>query len=38
MTDARTLLEVSNLVKHYPVRGGVLRRTVGTVQDRKSVV
>jgi peptide/nickel transport system ATP-binding protein/oligopeptide transport system ATP-binding protein len=31
MTDARALLEVSDLVKHYPVRGGVLRRVVGTV-------
>ena len=31
MTDARVLLEVSNLVKHYPVRGGILRRAVGTV-------
>jgi peptide/nickel transport system ATP-binding protein/oligopeptide transport system ATP-binding protein len=31
MTDARALLEVSDLVKQYPVRGGVLRRKVGTV-------
>jgi oligopeptide transport system ATP-binding protein len=31
MTDARALLEVSDLIKHYPVRGGVLRRKVGTV-------
>src|ERR1700686_775585 len=31
MTGARVLLEVSDLVKHYPVRGGVLRRVVGTV-------
>src|SRR5450755_2024209 len=31
MTDARVLLEVSDLVKHYPVRGGILRRAVGTV-------
>jgi oligopeptide/dipeptide ABC transporter ATP-binding protein len=31
MTDARVLLEVSDLVKHYPVRGGVLRRVTGTV-------
>jgi len=31
MTDTRTLLEVSDLVKHYPVRGGVLRRKIGTV-------
>jgi oligopeptide/dipeptide ABC transporter ATP-binding protein len=32
MTGARVLLEISNLVKHYPVRGGVLRRVTGTVQ------
>jgi peptide/nickel transport system ATP-binding protein/oligopeptide transport system ATP-binding protein len=31
MTEARPLLEVSDLVKHYAVRGGVLRRRVGTV-------
>jgi oligopeptide transport system ATP-binding protein len=31
MTDARTLLEVSDLVKQYPVRGGILRRKIGTV-------
>jgi peptide/nickel transport system ATP-binding protein/oligopeptide transport system ATP-binding protein len=31
MTDARALLEVSDLVKHYAVRGGVLRRRLGTV-------
>jgi peptide/nickel transport system ATP-binding protein/oligopeptide transport system ATP-binding protein len=31
MTDARPLLEVSDLVKHYPVRSGLLRRKVGTV-------
>jgi oligopeptide transport system ATP-binding protein len=31
MTDARALLEVSDLIKHYPVRGGVLRRKIGTV-------
>src|SRR5471030_2419317 len=31
MTDMRALLEVSNLVKQYPVRGGILRRKVGTV-------
>jgi oligopeptide transport system ATP-binding protein len=31
MTDAPALLEVSDLVKHYAVRGGVLRRKVGTV-------
>ena len=31
MTDATPLLEVTDLVKHYAVRGGVLRRRVGTV-------
>jgi oligopeptide transport system ATP-binding protein len=31
MTDAGALLEVSGLTKYYPVRGGVLRRKVGTV-------
>jgi oligopeptide transport system ATP-binding protein len=32
MTEApRALLEVSNLVKQYPVRGGILRRKIGTV-------
>jgi oligopeptide transport system ATP-binding protein len=31
MTDPRALLEVSDLIKHYPVRGGILRRKVGTV-------
>ncbi|QWG18851.1 dipeptide ABC transporter ATP-binding protein [Bradyrhizobium sediminis] len=31
MTDARPLLEVTDLVKHYAVRGGILRRRVGTV-------
>jgi oligopeptide/dipeptide ABC transporter ATP-binding protein len=31
MTEASPLLEVTNLVKHYPVRAGVLRRAVGTV-------
>jgi oligopeptide/dipeptide ABC transporter ATP-binding protein len=31
MTEARPLLEVSDLVKHYPVRSGILRRAVGTV-------
>jgi peptide/nickel transport system ATP-binding protein/oligopeptide transport system ATP-binding protein len=29
--EARPLLEVNDLVKHYPVRGGVLRRRIGTV-------
>ena len=31
MTETRALLEVSDLVKHYPVRSGILRRSVGTV-------
>ena len=31
MTGARALLEVSNLVKQYPVRSGILRRAVGIV-------
>ncbi len=31
MTEARVLLEVSDLKKHYPVRSGILRRAVGTV-------
>src|SRR4030088_1042002 len=31
MTEARALLEVSDLVKHYPVRSRILRRKVGTV-------
>ena len=31
MSEAGPLLEVTDLVKHYAVRGGVLRRRVGTV-------
>ena len=31
MTGARPLLEVTDLIKHYAVRGGILRRRVGTV-------
>ena len=31
MTDVNPLLEVTDLVKHYAVRGGVLRRRIGTV-------
>jgi peptide/nickel transport system ATP-binding protein len=31
MSETGPLLEVKDLVKHYPVRGGVLRRQVGTV-------
>ncbi len=31
MTEARVLLEVTDMKKHYPVRSGILRRAVGTV-------
>ena len=31
MREGHPLLEVTNLVKHYPMRSGVLRRRVGTV-------
>src|SRR5271166_2909119 len=31
MTETRAVLEVDDLIKHYPVRAGVLRRKVGTV-------
>src|SRR5258705_3834540 len=31
MTEQHPLLEVTDLVKHYAVRGGVLRRRIGTV-------
>jgi peptide/nickel transport system ATP-binding protein/oligopeptide transport system ATP-binding protein len=31
MTEPRALLEVTDLVKHYPVRAGILRRAAGTV-------
>src|SRR5664279_2769562 len=31
MTDTPALLELTDLVKHYPVRSGILRRAVGTV-------
>ncbi len=31
MTTASPLLEVSDLVKHYPLRGGLFRRRAGTV-------
>ncbi len=30
--DARTLIKVNNLVKHFPVRGGLLQRTVAWVK------
>ena len=33
MTEARPLLEVTDLKKHYPVRSGLLRRTVGKVHS-----
>jgi oligopeptide/dipeptide ABC transporter ATP-binding protein len=32
MTDTAPLVEVHDLVKHFPVRGGVLQRTIGQVQ------
>ena len=31
MSEPRAMLEVTDLIKHYPVRSGVLRRKVGTV-------
>ena len=31
MTEPHALLEITDLVKHYPVRTGVLRRAAGTV-------
>src|SRR6201986_3040198 len=31
MSENRALLEVTDLIKHYPVRAGVFRRRVGTV-------
>jgi oligopeptide/dipeptide ABC transporter ATP-binding protein len=31
MTEASALLEVSDLVKHYPLRSGLFRRSAGTV-------
>jgi len=37
MTDAPVLLEVSELTKHYPVRSGILRRTVGKVHAVEGV-
>ena len=35
MSENRALLEVTDLIKHYPVRAGVLRRRVGTVSGRQ---
>jgi oligopeptide/dipeptide ABC transporter ATP-binding protein len=32
VADGRPLVEVRDLVKHFPVRGGILQRQVGTVQ------
>ncbi len=32
MTDGAPLVEVRDLVKHFPVRGGVLQRTIAVVQ------
>jgi oligopeptide transport system ATP-binding protein len=31
MTDTRPLLEVTDLIKHYPLRSGILHRKAGTV-------
>ncbi len=31
-SDDRPLIEVRDLVKHFPVHGGILQRTIGTVQ------
>jgi len=31
MTNMHPLLEVTDLIKHYPIRSGILRRKVGTV-------
>jgi peptide/nickel transport system ATP-binding protein/oligopeptide transport system ATP-binding protein len=31
VTETQPLLEITDLVKHYPVRAGVLRRSAGTV-------
>jgi oligopeptide/dipeptide ABC transporter ATP-binding protein len=33
MTETPALLEVTDLVKHYPVRSGILRRAVGKVHS-----
>ena len=32
MSDAQPLVEVRDLVKHFPIRGGILQRTIGLVQ------
>jgi oligopeptide transport system ATP-binding protein len=32
VTDARPLVEVRDLVKHFPITGGILQRTIGLVQ------
>jgi oligopeptide/dipeptide ABC transporter ATP-binding protein len=32
LTESRPLVEVRGLVKHFPIRGGVLQRTVAVVQ------
>ncbi|HEY4987323.1 MAG TPA: dipeptide ABC transporter ATP-binding protein [Bradyrhizobium sp.] len=37
MTEAHALLEISNLVKHYPVRAGILRGRTGTVHAVEDV-
>src|SRR3982074_3394400 len=33
MAETPPLLEVTDLVKHYAVRGGILRRRIGTVHS-----
>jgi len=37
MTAVRPLVEVRDLVKHFPIRGGILQRTVGYVQAVEGV-
>ena len=32
LAQAEPILVAENLVKHYPIKGGVLRRTVGQVK------
>ena len=34
MSENRALLEVSDLIKHYPVRAGLLRRQSGRERSR----
>ena len=35
---AAPLVEVSDLVKHFPIKGGILQRQVGTVQAVDGVI